>query len=128
MPHPQTLRHKAGQDAVLLIYKLPHFFNRDTSKANYLRLCNKILFAINYFSLSSMYHVHVMIYCVLFEPCVYISVQNRNVGALHQADDTGTAALDSHATLPSHSFSPTRTVIQYRSSGWRVQGPRQAVL
>ena len=48
-----------------------------------------MLFATNYFPLFSIYHIHAMIYCVLSEPCVYLSVHTRNVRALNGADYFG---------------------------------------
>ena len=50
---------------------------------------SEMLFATNYYPLFSIYHIHAIIYCVLSQPCVYVSVHNRNVRALHGADDFG---------------------------------------
>ena len=44
----------------------------------------EILFANLYFLLSSSCHVHSKIYCVLSEPCVYISVHYINEQAPHR--------------------------------------------
>ena len=43
------------------------------------------------------------------------------------ADDIGTAVLEPRCTLSTHSFSTARTVIHYRSGGWRVDGKRQVI-
>ena len=46
---------------------------------------SNMLFAINYSTLFSIYHIHGMIYRVLSVPCVYISCYYRNVqGAARQ--------------------------------------------
>ena len=75
---------------------------------------SEMLFATIYLTLSSIYHIHGMIYCVLSEPCVYIRVHNRNMRALYAADDIGMHAL----------YSPTPTVTHYRLGGWRVHGAK----
>ena len=48
---------------------------------------SKVLFATNYFTLSIIYHVPGMIYCVLSEPCVYISCYYGNVQGVAGADE-----------------------------------------
>ena len=106
-----TLPHKVGQDMATLPYNLPYFLHRVSSKANNFVLFgnSEILFANLYFPLLSIYHLHDMIYCVLSEPCVYVSTHDRNVQAPQGADDIGTAASDSRGTLSMHSFSTART-------------------
>ena len=52
---------------------------------------SETLFATNYLTLFSIYHIHGMICRVLSEPCVYISCYYRNVQGATRADDFGTA-------------------------------------
>ena len=63
-----------------------------------------MLFATNYFTLSSIYHTHDIIYRVLSEPCVYISIHYRNVQGAAGADDFGTGIPDSSGTLSNRRF------------------------
>ena len=72
---------------------------------------SKILFAINHFTLSVIYHVHGMNYRVLSEPHVYISSHYRHVQGLHGADDIGTGAPDSCGALSRCRSGPAHTVI-----------------
>ena len=48
-----------------------------------------MLFATNCFPLFSIHDIHAMIYCVLSEPCVYLSVHTRSVWALDGVDYFG---------------------------------------
>ena len=88
---------------------------------------SKMLFASNLFTLSSLYHIHSMIYRVPSEPHVYISVHYRNVQGAAQADDIGTGVPDSRGTLSSHSLSTASTVTHCGSGGRSVEGQKQAV-
>ena len=66
----------------------------------------------------------IMIYCVLSEPCVYISCYYGNVQGAAGADDFCARVPDSRGTLSRHRFSTARTVRHRRSGGWSVEGQK----
>ena len=67
---------------------------------------SKTLFAIFFYILFSIYHIHGMIYSVLSTPCVYISCYYANVHGLHGGDDFGTGALTPAVHSPSTGLVP----------------------
>ena len=67
---------------------------------------SNMLFAINYFTLFSIYHIHGMIYRVLSVPCVYVSCYYRNVQGPHGADDFGAYAPTSAVHSPGTGLMP----------------------
>ena len=106
MHHLQTLPRKVGQDMATLLYKPLHFFHRITLKQSIhfvLFAKSKMLIATNYFKLSSIYHINGMIYRVLSEPCVYISLHYRNVQGACRADDIGPTLVLVYRTPAVHS-------------------------
>ena len=80
---------------------------------------SKMLFATNYSTLFSIYHIHGMMYHILSEPFVYIScyVCDGNVGVLNRSGDFGTGVPDSPGALSSHSLGTAHTVTHLWSSG-----------
>ena len=82
---------------------------------------SKILFAINYFTLSIIYHVPGMINHVLSEPCVYLSPHYRNVHGVAQSKRLWYGRTKSRATPSWCSFSTARTVTHKGLvvGGWR---------
>ena len=50
-----------------------------------------------------------MVYCVLSEPCVYISCYYGNAQGAAGAEDFGARVPDSHSTLSNHRFGTTCT-------------------